>query len=863
MDTSIESDGIIDPDGMDVDPEDTGNVHSDEELDAGSDDECPYEYNPWNESDEEDDGYENLTPYQSARGAVELDEVEDSDHGDDEESDQDSPGDARDPQSNIEEREQGGRGEQDGSVDGHANDNTASDEHPLQHYARKRDYNKNAYDLALAVKNSENWTGQREELFTNEFFKAVVPEDHWKALAKFLRSDVLGITDDGDGGMSREDKMAWSTVPGAMAVTLGLVERKIPTPVAPRGVVGATVGTVNRVTTGSPNANNANNAADWKDEVLEPLKVEEWTDAQKENCGSARVVDIKQQRTRSGSSARVLQPIDYFQNFFDKKMFELLAKETVKHTSEIAQQDESQKPLAYKHKWPPRWADTMSRKWVVSRDKCVREIRKFFGVLIGLGVNGSKHSVKEMMSDDWSVEVGWLKDPKLGITSDWFHAILLSLRCQSDDWMEQTARRGEFGGYVLPSDVVAQEDGTYRRGEGGEALTNGELTHNHRVRKVGRILEMFHQNCLTKYTPGCYVSMDEQRVMMGHKTGSYRQHAKNKPIKTGVTIISVCEAGTGYLITFAVDIGVLDPIEGKKWPYIKTVASNCAGKFHKLVADNWYMSVKFLKWALEHKLYVCGTCMKSVGQTGFPADIMSKKGQRHARAEILWRWAAPQLSAIRWQDTGIVHFLSNFLDPREEVQMKRWIKRPGQRSTHEDVTAPLVADVYNNNMAGCDQSDQLRAALTIHRKTRKWWHPLGIFWLIDQSLVNAYILYKDECKHFKEVAMSRKKFHKAVAESLLGDYEPAAPPKSRASFGSTTFNQRKRSSTSQDATIMCMPVRIPGKQKQCKHCYITSGTAVTRRRTGFMCKCCNVALCIGEEGKNCWEEWHNPGVHEE
>ena len=142
---------------------------------------------------------------------------------------------------------------------------------------------------------------------------------------------------------------------------------------------------------------------------------------------------------------------------------------------------------------------------------------------------------------------------------------------------------------------------------------------------------------------------------------------------------------------------------------------------------------------------------------------MSKKGQRHARAEILWRWAAPQLSAIRWQDTGIVHFLSNFLDPREEVQMKRWIKRPGQRSTHEDVTAPLVADVYNNNMAGCDQSDQLRAALTIHRKTRKWWHPLGIFWLIDQSLVNAYILYNDGCRHFKQDVMCLKKFHKALA----------------------------------------------------------------------------------------------------
>ena len=195
--------------------------------------------------------------------------------------------------------------------------------------------------------------------------------------------------------------------------------------------------------------------------------------------------------------------------------------------------------------------------------------------------------------------------------------------------------------------------------------------------------------------------------------------------------------------------------------------------------------------------------------------------------------------------------------------MKRWIKRPGQRSTHEDVTAPLVADVYNNNMAGCDQSDQLRAALTIHRKTRKWWHPLGIFWLIDQSLVNAYILYKDECKHFNEVEMSRKKFHKAVAESLLGDYEPAAPPKSRASIGSTTSIQRKRSAPSQDATTMCIPVKHKGMKRQCVYCYDSSVPTVKRRRVAFMCKHCDVPLCINEEGKNCWEAYHNSGVHEE
>ena len=82
----MESDDIIDADDVDVEPEDTGNVHSDEELDADSDDECPYQYNRWDESDKKDDSCENILSPQSARGSVELDEVEDDDHGDDEES---------------------------------------------------------------------------------------------------------------------------------------------------------------------------------------------------------------------------------------------------------------------------------------------------------------------------------------------------------------------------------------------------------------------------------------------------------------------------------------------------------------------------------------------------------------------------------------------------------------------------------------------------------------------------------------------------------------------------------------------------------------------------------------------------------
>ena len=186
----MESDDIIDADDVDVEPEDTGNVHSGEELDADSDDECPYQYNRWDETDEEDDGYDNILSPQSVRGPVELDEEEENAHGDDEESDRDSPGDARDPQPNEAGREQGERGEQDGGVDGDADDDTASDEHPHEHYGRIRDYTKRTYELARRVLAAKDWNAGRAAWFKCEFFRAKYPGNPG-ALEETCRSFTL------------------------------------------------------------------------------------------------------------------------------------------------------------------------------------------------------------------------------------------------------------------------------------------------------------------------------------------------------------------------------------------------------------------------------------------------------------------------------------------------------------------------------------------------------------------------------------------------------------------------------------------------------------------------------------------------
>ena len=56
---------------------------------------------------------------------------------------------------------------------------------------------------------------------------------------------------------------------------------------------------------------------------------------------------------------------------------------------------------------------------------------------------------------------------------------------------------------------------------------------------------------------------------------------------------------------------------------------------------------------------------------------------------------------------------------------------------------PLVVDRYNKFMGGMDVTDQFGCYYSFDRRTVKWWRKL-LFWLMEVSIVNAYILYKGD-----------------------------------------------------------------------------------------------------------------------
>ena len=54
----------------------------------------------------------------------------------------------------------------------------------------------------------------------------------------------------------------------------------------------------------------------------------------------------------------------------------------------------------------------------------------------------------------------------------------------------------------------------------------------------------------------------------------------------------------------------------------------------------------------------------------------------------------------------------------------------------------LVVDRYNQGMGGVDKANQYAVYYSIDRKSKKWWRKL-VFYLLEVTIVNSYILYKE------------------------------------------------------------------------------------------------------------------------
>ncbi|KAK7171142.1 hypothetical protein R3I94_001150 [Phoxinus phoxinus] len=183
-------------------------------------------------------------------------------------------------------------------------------------------------------------------------------------------------------------------------------------------------------------------------------------------------------------------------------------------------------------------------------------------------------------------------------------------------------------------------------------------------------------------------------------------------------------------------------------------------------------------------------------------------------------------------------------------------------------TLPETTSTYNKYMGGVDLLDSFTAKYKFPIKSRRWY--MYIFWhTIILAVVNAWLLYKRDCKALKmsnKETMNRRQFQAQLASSLIlvntthqtpkrGRPSPGkGSPETQTVTSSSPLNTQKR--PSKRGALLPLDVRkdlvahFPKKtgRGRCRHCH--------KGYTNTQCSKCDVRLCFSED-KNCFWDFHN------
>ncbi|KAK6168756.1 hypothetical protein SNE40_019940 [Patella caerulea] len=118
------------------------------------------------------------------------------------------------------------------------------------------------------------------------------------------------------------------------------------------------------------------------------------------------------------------------------------------------------------------------------------------------------------------------------------------------------------------------------------------------------------------------------------------------------------------------------------------------------------------------------------------------------------------MTASIWK--RVVPLISTADDPTRNVEVNRRQKDGSSRT----VACPKTISEYNKYMGGVDRADQLHMEYPTYRMCRRWWVYIFYF-LLDVSISNAFICYKESENHKKGNSKDLMIFRINLAKQLL------------------------------------------------------------------------------------------------
>jgi hypothetical protein len=101
--------------------------------------------------------------------------------------------------------------------------------------------------------------------------------------------------------------------------------------------------------------------------------------------------------------------------------------------------------------------------------------------------------------------------------------------------------------------------------------------------------------------------------------------------------------------------------------------------------------------------------------------------------------------------------------------MSEPVRRSVRGEKIEVVEKPTVIVNYMENMGRMDTADHYMATYSFLRRTLKWEVKL-LFWGMEVSVIDIYILCVESCKKNSCIPMGRIKFRRELAMTLVGNF---------------------------------------------------------------------------------------------
>ena len=277
---------------------------------------------------------------------------------------------------------------------------------------------------------------------------------------------------------------------------------------------------------------------------------------------------------------------------------------------------------------------------------------------------------------------------------------------------------------------------------------------------------------------------------------------------------------------------------GVGYHVIMNLAQRFLNKGHHLYFDNFFSSVKLAQDLEKQKTFCCSTIR--LNRLGWPAELNAAKAKKMRPGDVHFRQDGNMVATL-WKDKRPVAVLST----NSQAKMgKKERKIPGGK---KEVAIPETVLAYNKSMGGgVDFADQHASYYNVGRPSVRWWRYI-CWWLLQTSMVNAFILWK-ECQRPapSQKGLRHLDFRLAVLRALCkGNVSrKLRPTEAVAQAGVTDSNP-----------LTHKDIRMPGRKRDCvmcgeKHMKTVKGYGV---QTVYGCIICNVHLCKGM----CFAEFHH------